>query len=90
MGVDVAACLVDVELRQRRVVGSGPVTSTWSIGVGSSSKNLPSRSKSVASKAAMLAPSFEADAVQAIRAVSSPMPALPPITTTVCPSSSGS
>jgi hypothetical protein len=34
-------------------------------------------------------PELEADAAQAIRVVSSPMPALPPITTTACPASSG-
>src|SRR5262245_25244799 len=79
----------------------------WSIGVDSSSKNLPSRSKSVASKAAVLsAPTLLAalwrrsgflpvritfaPSARARRAVSSPMPALPPITTTVCPRSSGS
>src|SRR6266446_5098078 len=75
------------------------------MGAGSASKNRPSRSKSVASKAAMLAPSSRptrcrrsgsravritsAPSSRARRAVSNPMPALPPITTTVCPSSSG-
>ena len=44
------------------------MTSTWSIGVGSSSKNFPSRSKSVASKAAVLrAPSSRAARCEAIR-----------------------
>ena len=40
------------------------------MGVGSSSKNLASRSKSVASKAAVLAPSSSPDATQAIRVAS--------------------
>ena len=83
------------------------MTSTWSIGVGSSSKNFARRSKSVASNAAVLsAPSSLAarsrrsgvraarisfaPSARASRAVSSPMPALPPITTTVCPRSPGS
>ena len=52
MSIDVTARLFEIELCQRRVVGTGAVTSTWSIGAGNSSKNRPSRSKSVASKAA--------------------------------------
>src|SRR5215831_11030365 len=76
------------------------------MGAGSASKNRPSRSKSVASKAAMLAPSsrparcrrsglravrmMPAPLARASRAVSSPMPELRPITRTVCPSRSRS
>src|SRR5215470_19831592 len=80
---------------------------TWSAGVGSSPKNRPRRSKSVASKAALLrAPSSSAacrrrsgsrpvrttaaPSARARLAVSSPIPELPPITTTVCPRSWGS
>jgi hypothetical protein len=75
------------------------VTSTWSIGAGSSAKKFASRPKSVASKAATLAPSSlpaiswrsgfgavmmtSAPCWLASRAVSKPMPALPPITTTL-------
>ena len=74
------------------------------MGAGSASKNRPSRPKSVASKAAMLAPSsrptrcrrsgsravrmMSAPLARASRAVSSPMPELPPMTRTVCPSRS--
>ena len=54
MRVDTAACGLDVELRERRVRAQD-TTSTWSTGAGSSLKNLSSRWKSVASKAAMLA-----------------------------------
>ena len=43
------------------------MTNTWSIGVGSSSKNRASRSKSVASKAAVLAPSSSPTTPQPIR-----------------------
>ena len=70
----------------------------WSIGEGSSSKNFARRSKSVASKATVADGEFAryvlkalgiraartsfAPSARARRAVSSPMPALPPITTT--------
>jgi hypothetical protein len=57
MGIDLATCRFDVESGQQHGRGPGPVSNTWSIGVGSSSKNLSSRSKSVASKAATLASS---------------------------------
>jgi hypothetical protein len=40
MRFDVTARLLKVEFRQRRVVVTRPVTSTWSIGCGSSSKSL--------------------------------------------------
>jgi hypothetical protein len=84
----------------------GPVTSTWSIGAGTALKNRPSRPKSVASKAAMLALSssparcsrsgsravrmMSAPLARASRAVSSPRPELPPMTRSVCPSRSRS
>src|SRR5262249_33338747 len=80
---------------------------TWSAGVGNSSKNRSRRSKSVASKAALLRASSSsavcwrrsglrpvrttsAPSARARLAVSSPIPELPPITTTVCPRSWGS
>src|ERR1700760_4209189 len=81
--------------------GLGPVTRRWSMGADSASKNRPSRPKSVASKAAMLAPSsrparcrrsgsravrmMSAPRARASRAVSSPMLELPPITRTTWP-----
>src|SRR5271165_4594775 len=74
------------------------------MGAGSAAKNRPSRPKSVASKAAMLAPSsrparcrrsgsravrmMPAPWARASRAVSNPMPELPSMTRTVCPSRS--
>jgi hypothetical protein len=91
----------------RRSYGPPTVTMTWSIGIGSASKNCSRRSKSVASLATLLrvpssraacsrysglppARTTSAPSDRARLAVSGPIPELPPITTTVCPASSGS
>ena len=67
MGLDVAARLFEVEFRQRRVVGTGAGDHHVVDRRGSSLKNLSSRSKSVASKAAVLsAPSFARGALEAL------------------------
>ena len=68
MGLDVAAGRVEVEVRQRRVVRTGPRDQHVVDRLGSSSKNVPSRSKSVASKAATLsAPTSVAALLEARR-----------------------
>ena len=91
MGVQLAACRLDVEPRRAARGGPGPVSNTWSIGVGSSSKNLPSRSKSVASKAAMLAPSsrptrWTRSGSRAVRITSAPSAELAARSRGRCPS----
>jgi hypothetical protein len=105
--VEIVVRRVALQIGQGRVVRAGPVTSTWSVGVGRSWKKISSRPKSVASKAAVRSAPTSAAAclsrsglrpvrmtsapsARARRAVSRPMPALPPIKTTVCPASSGS
>ncbi len=103
MGLDVATAR-RLEVRQRHVVRAGAGTSTWSTGADSWSKKVSSRSKSVASKAATLARRHPASLREPIAITPGeddvgslgpgapcrlePMPALPPITTTVRPSSS--
>jgi hypothetical protein len=99
LGLDVAAGRVEVEGGQGRSGGTGAGDQQVVDGVDRASKNRPSRSELVTSKAAMLALSSRptrcrrsgsravrirsAPLARASRAVSSPMPELPPITTTV-------
>ena len=79
MGVEVATRSVDVELRQRQRLGPAGPSPARGRSAGSSAKNLPSRSKSVASKAAMLAPSsrptrWTRSGSRAVRITSAPSP----------------
>ena len=104
MGIDVTACLIDVELSQRRVIGAGaceqyvidrpgerveeplePVEVGGVEGSDTSAQLRPTRSSRSGLRAVIIssAPSSESGAG------SSPMPALPPMTTRVCPSRSG-
>ena len=105
MRVDVAACLFDVELRQRRVVGTGSRHQHMIDRRGQLVEESLELFEGGGVEGGGTHPELAADALQAIgsravtitsapsararRAVSRPMPELPPITTTVCPSSSG-
>ena len=100
-----AARLVEVDVRQRRVVRAAAGDQHWSTGSAARRRTAragrsrsrrtrrcwprvrgPARSRRSGLRAVMIT---SAPSARARRAVSSPMPALPPITTTVCPSSAG-
>ena len=99
MGVDVAACRFDVELRQRRVVGTGAGDQHVVDRRGQLVEESPEPFEVGGIEGGDAGPELEADAAEALRVArgedhvgplgAGAPPELPPITTTVCPASSG-